>query len=158
VRLYTTHEAAELTGLTVRALRKRIERGQLRAVQNGRYWRIPHTELARVGLLPADPPTPNQPEGTEGTADTAVLLTALAHERATTRHLTQELARLRPLTAQVEQTASELTQVRAAAAAAEARAAHAARAATRVRARATRGTIAAAVIALASTVGRWRKR
>jgi hypothetical protein len=34
----------------VRALRKRIERGQLAAERTGRWWRISHDELVRAGL------------------------------------------------------------------------------------------------------------
>ena len=54
MKTYTTQEAAAATGLSVRALRKRIERGQLRAVQHGRYWRLPHAELERAGLVPSE--------------------------------------------------------------------------------------------------------
>ena len=65
MKTYTTQEAAELTGSTVRALRKRIERGQLRAVQQGRYWRIPHAELERLGLIGSEGTERGQ--GTKGT-------------------------------------------------------------------------------------------
>jgi excisionase family DNA binding protein len=130
VKTYTTQEAAELTGSTVRALRKRIERGQLRAVQRGHYWRIPHSELERCGLI--------GPEGTErgqGTEDLAPILDALERERAERRRLTQEVARLRPLTAQVDRITEDLQRERAERLAAEARAAEAANIADELRER-----------------------
>ena len=134
MRVYTTQEAAKLTGSTVRALRKRIERGQLRAVQHGRYWRIPHSELERAGLL-APSGTPAA-EGTEETsADIPLLLAALERERAERRRLAQELVRLRPLTAQVERVTDDLHRERAGRQAAEARAADATQRAAELRAR-----------------------
>ncbi|MGH2891569.1 MAG: helix-turn-helix domain-containing protein [Solirubrobacteraceae bacterium] len=119
MKTYTTQEAAELTGSSVRALRKRIERGQLRAVQHGRYWRIPHGELERCGLV--------GPEGTQrgqGTDDVTILA-ALERERAECRRLAQEVARLRPLTAHVEQITEDLLRERAERLTADARAAEA---------------------------------
>ena len=120
MRTYTTQEAAELTGSTVRALRKRIERGQLRAVQHGRYWRIPHSELERCGLI--------GPEGTEtvqGTDDLVSVFAALERECAERRRLDQETARLRFLVTHVERITRELQRERAERRAAEARAAEA---------------------------------
>jgi excisionase family DNA binding protein len=116
MKTYTTQEAAELTGSSVRALRKRIERGQLRAVQQGRYWRIPHAELEHLGLI--------GPEGTgrgQGTEGNDVVLAALERERAERRRLAQEVARLRPLTAHVERVTEDLHRERAERLAAEAR-------------------------------------
>jgi excisionase family DNA binding protein len=130
VKTYTTQEAAELTGSSVRALRKRIERGQVRAVQHGRYWRIPHAELERLGLI--------GPEGTErgqGTEGDSAVLAALERERAERRQLAQEVARLRPLTAHVERMTEDLHRERAERLAAEARAAQAASAAEELRER-----------------------
>lgn len=49
VETYSTAEAARLTDTTVRALRKRIERGTLRAVRRDDGWRIPRSELERIG-------------------------------------------------------------------------------------------------------------
>jgi len=128
VKTYTTQQAAELTGSTVRALRKRIERGQLRAVQHGRYWRIPHGELERCGLI--------GPEGTERgheTEDPDLVLAALERERSERQRLAQEVARLRPLTAHVEQITEDLHRERAERLAAEARAAAAAELADELR-------------------------
>jgi len=85
---YTTAEAARLTGTTVRALRKRIERGTLRAARGGEGWRIPRSELERAGLH-ISPPVP----ATELVAELA----------ETIRSQERELAALRALPAKVEQ-------------------------------------------------------
>jgi hypothetical protein len=54
VRSFTIPEAAEATGLTQKALRVRIEQGQVRAVvREGAPPRIPESELRRAGLLAA---------------------------------------------------------------------------------------------------------
>jgi len=109
---YSTAEAAERTGLSVRALRKRIERDQLRAVQHGRYWRIPVSELERAGLVP--PQGTDSAQGTEGTdPGISATLAALEHTQAENVQLRQELTRLRPLPAEVERTADELHRERA---------------------------------------------
>ncbi len=85
---YTTAEAARLTGTTVRALRKRIERGTLRAARAGEGWRIPHSELERAGLHISAP----------------VPATELVRELAETiRRQERELIALRALPAKVEQ-------------------------------------------------------
>lgn len=47
----TIREAADLTGLTVKALRLRVEREQLRSVLKDGRRRIPVSELVRHGLL-----------------------------------------------------------------------------------------------------------
>ena len=53
MRSFTISEAAEATGLTQRALRARVEQGQVRAVlRDGVPPRIPESELRRAGLLP----------------------------------------------------------------------------------------------------------
>jgi excisionase family DNA binding protein len=52
-RVYTVAEAAELTGATVKAIRNRCDRGQLRTVKRGGIRLIPLTELQRAGLLEA---------------------------------------------------------------------------------------------------------
>jgi excisionase family DNA binding protein len=85
---YTTAEAARLTGTTVRALRKRIERGTLRAARAGEGWRIPRSELERAGLHISAP----------------VPATELVRELAETiRRQERELIALRALPAKVEQ-------------------------------------------------------
>ena len=121
MRTYTTQEAAELTGSTVRALRKRIERGQLLAVQHGRYWRIPHSELERCGLIGPDGGT----EAAQRPGDLVAVFAALERERAERRRLDQEIALLRFLTAHVVRITKRLQGERAERLAAEARAADA---------------------------------
>jgi hypothetical protein len=51
VKTYTIREAAELCGVTVVAMRKRVDRGGVRAVLSEGTRRIPHSELERAGLL-----------------------------------------------------------------------------------------------------------
>ncbi len=46
----TIAEAAEATGLTKKAIRNRVDRGQLRAVLRDGVRRIPRSELDRAGL------------------------------------------------------------------------------------------------------------
>ena len=63
MRSFTISEAAEATGLTQKALRARIERGQVRAVvRQGAAPRIPESELRRAGLLPARDGAPDGEE------------------------------------------------------------------------------------------------
>lgn len=51
-RLLTISEAAALSGLSRRAMAKRVERGSVRSVRNERGWRVvPRTELERLGLI-----------------------------------------------------------------------------------------------------------
>jgi excisionase family DNA binding protein len=51
MRTFTVSEAAELTGLSRKALARRIERGSIRCVVRDGRRRIPVAELVRVGLL-----------------------------------------------------------------------------------------------------------
>ena len=51
MRTYTINEAAQLTGLSQKALARRIERGSLQCVVRDGRRRIPVAELVRVGLL-----------------------------------------------------------------------------------------------------------
>lgn len=51
VETYTIREAAELCGVSVVAMRKRVDRGGVRAVLHEGVRRIPHSELERQGLL-----------------------------------------------------------------------------------------------------------
>jgi hypothetical protein len=64
VRSFTISEAAEATGLTQKALRARIDDGQVRAVfRDGLPPRIPESELTRAGLMRErhGPEPPNAP-------------------------------------------------------------------------------------------------
>jgi excisionase family DNA binding protein len=116
---YTTAEAARLTGTTVRALRKRIERGTLRAARGGGGWRIPRSELERAGLHIAAP------------AAAAELVAELAE---TIRRQERELAALRALPAKVEQHRHTLAALHGERQAAERRAAESAAEADALRA------------------------
>lgn len=51
MKTYTISEAAELTGLSRKALARRVERGSLRCVVRDGRRRIPVAELVRAGLL-----------------------------------------------------------------------------------------------------------
>lgn len=62
--MLTVSEAAKRTGLSKTAIRRRIQRGTLRAVQRAGEWRIAEVELRLRGLVP-------------GTVDEAALLTQL---------------------------------------------------------------------------------
>jgi hypothetical protein len=69
VSSFTIAEAAEATGLTQKALRARIEEGQVRAVvREGAAPRIPESELRRTGLLPAREQAPGPADGARGAA------------------------------------------------------------------------------------------
>jgi hypothetical protein len=116
-------QAGEHTRSSVRALRKRIERGQLRAVQHGRYRKIPHAELERVGMLTPEGTTRGQE--TKGTEGPDVVLAELDRIRAERQRLTQELARLRPLPEQVDRVTENLHRERAERMTAEAQASEA---------------------------------
>lgn len=50
---FTIAEAAEAAGITKKAMRNRVDRGQVRAVLRDGIRRIPRSELQRVGLLGA---------------------------------------------------------------------------------------------------------
>jgi hypothetical protein len=54
MRTYTISEAAQVTGLSQKAIARRIERGSLRCVVRDGRRRIPLAELVRVGLLEND--------------------------------------------------------------------------------------------------------
>ncbi len=62
-RLLTVADAAAATGLSQKALRRRVDRGTLRAVHDADGRRmLPRAELARAGLL-AEPGKPGSPGG-----------------------------------------------------------------------------------------------
>src|SRR5215217_7782553 len=53
-RNLTISEAAELTGLSRKAMARRVERGSVRSVLRSGRRLIPRSELVRVGLVPAE--------------------------------------------------------------------------------------------------------
>jgi excisionase family DNA binding protein len=116
VRTYTISEAAELTGVSRKAIARRVERGSLRSVvRNGRR-RIPRSELARAGLLedgsqraprngPASPPLPHPGAGGElaEVERPEDMLTSLFREVLDRfERQSQEIAQYRALTVQAE--------------------------------------------------------
>jgi len=116
LRTYTITEAADLTGLSRKAIARRVERGSLRSVvRNGRR-RIPRSELVRNGLLedtekrpPADGPSspllPRPGAGTdlEATGSNEDMLATLFREVLDRfERQSQEIAQFRALTVQAE--------------------------------------------------------
>jgi excisionase family DNA binding protein len=116
MRTYTITEAADLTGLSRKAIARRVERGSLRSVvRNGRR-RIPRSELARAGLLEegearpreGDPAAPFLPRPATGgvpaeTGTTEDMLAGLFREVLDRfERQSQEIAQYRALTVQAE--------------------------------------------------------
>ena len=116
MRTYTITEAAELTGLSRKAIARRVERGSLRSVvRNGRR-RIPRSELVRSGLLDegdqrpreGDPAAPFLPRPASGgalaeTGTTEDMLATLFREVLDRfERQSQEIAQYRALTVQAE--------------------------------------------------------
>ena len=116
MRTYTITEAADLTGLSRKAIARRVERGSLRSVvRNGRR-RIPRSELVRNGLLadaekrppaggPSAPLLPRPGASTElaETGGTEDMLAALFREVLDRfERQSQEIAQYRALTVQAE--------------------------------------------------------
>ena len=116
MRTYTITEAADLTGMSRKAISRRVERGSLRSVvRNGRR-RIPRSELVRNGLLedtekrpPADGPSspllPRPGAGTdlEATGSNEDMLATLFREVLDRfERQSQEIAQYRALTVQAE--------------------------------------------------------
>jgi excisionase family DNA binding protein len=128
MRTYTISEAAELTGLSRKAISRRIERGSLRSlVRNGRR-RIPRSELVRAGLLLEDAegapeldpralllPRPAPAADLEETGRAEELLVALVRELLDrVERQASEVAQMRALTVQAEslRLTNELTDLR----------------------------------------------
>jgi excisionase family DNA binding protein len=115
VRTYTITEAADLTGLSRKAIARRVERGSLRSVVRSGRRRIPRTELERAGLLDGgeqhppdgDPAAPFLPrpssEALAETTSTEDMLAALFREVLDRfERQSQEIAQYRALTVQAE--------------------------------------------------------
>jgi excisionase family DNA binding protein len=116
LRTYTITEAAEATGVSRKAIARRVERGSLRSVvRNGRR-RIPRSELVRAGLLgdghaepreddPAAPflprPAPGGALAETGTSED-MLATLFREVLDRFERQSQEIAQYRALTVQAE--------------------------------------------------------
>jgi len=116
LRTYTITEAADATGLSRKAIARRVERGSLRSViRNGRR-RIPRSELMRAGLLgegdseprEGDPAAPFLPHPAAGSAlaETGggedMLATLFREVLDRFERQSQEIAQYRALTVQAE--------------------------------------------------------
>ena len=105
-RSLTITEAAELTGLSRKAIARRVERGSVRSVLRSGRRLIPRSELARVGLLPSE-----GNGGSEMLADLAVgESVALASEDIGEQSLLEVL--VRELIDRVQRQAGELAHYR----------------------------------------------
>jgi excisionase family DNA binding protein len=129
VRTYTVSEAAELTGLSRKAVARRIERGSLRCVVRDGRRRIPHAELVRAGLVDDEEHVDEEfdprfllPEGARPHGDLPVPYDANQTLAAVIRELfdrferqAAELANFRALTVQAEslRVTSEIGDLRA---------------------------------------------
>jgi excisionase family DNA binding protein len=127
MRTFTISEVAEITGVSRKAIARRVERGSLRSVvRNGRR-RIPRSELVRAGLLEeGDEGTPNldpgsplvplpSPGGLELAGGPQDVLAALVRELLDRlERQSAEVAQLRALTVEAEslRRSSELADLR----------------------------------------------
>jgi excisionase family DNA binding protein len=116
LRTYTITEAAEASGLSRKAIARRVERGSLRSVMRNGRRRIPRSELMRAGLLgegdhpprEGDPAAPFLPHPAPGSAlaETGTsedLLASLFREVLDRfERQSQEIAQYRALTVQAE--------------------------------------------------------
>jgi hypothetical protein len=100
--LYTLAQAAERTGLTLRALRKRADRGSLETVKRAGVRYVSHAELRRAGLLSGQGLAPGQ-------LDTAVSESPGSELLERLERLAAENGRLKALTAIAESTEQALT-------------------------------------------------
>lgn len=96
---YTIAEAAELTGLTKKAVRNRVDRGQLRSVLRDGMRRIPRSELDRAGLTDEAALRHEAPEAASVASDTTTVIRELVDRL---ERQASEIAQLRVLTVQAE--------------------------------------------------------
>jgi len=102
VETLTIAEAADATGLTKKAIRNRVDRGQLRAVLRDGVRRIPRSELDRTRLSEAgggaairQEAAPGQGQEASGWSELLERLERQAGELAELRTLTREAESLR---------------------------------------------------------------
>lgn len=102
-RTYTIAEAAELTGLTRKALARRVERGSLQSLVRGGRRMIPHAELVRAGLVV---------DGEGGEPVAADSAAALGSEDVAATDLSLVASLMRELMDRLERQAGEIAQFR----------------------------------------------
>jgi hypothetical protein len=113
VETYSISEAAEATNLTKKAMRNRVDRGQLRFVLRDGVRRIPRSELERAGLnvsrdrgspeaAERQGAAPGQPTPPDAMAEVLDRLERQAGELAELRVLTREADSLREERARLE--------------------------------------------------------
>ena len=102
-RTYTIAEAAELTGLTRKALARRVERGSLQSLVRGGRRMIPHAELVRTGLI-LDGESGERPAATDAPAG--------GGEDITGTDLSLVASLMRELMDRLERQAGEIAQFR----------------------------------------------
>jgi hypothetical protein len=108
MRTLTITEAAEATGATVKAIRNRCDRGQLRFVLQRGVRRIPLSELQRAGLLEGE--LGEELEAGERTDGAAVRELVSRELLAELGRAQAELGRVRALTERTESTERELRE------------------------------------------------
>jgi len=102
-RTLTIREASEATGLTVRALRSRCDRGSLRFVVRDGLRRIPYSELLRTGLAEAGNGASAQQEQPRSTSSEAASTSDVILEMAKRLELQgEQIGAMRQLTQQAE--------------------------------------------------------
>jgi excisionase family DNA binding protein len=128
-RTYTIGEAAELTGLSRKAIARRVERGSLQSLVRGGRRMIPRAELARAGLIPEEgevddgtmspgsalAPHPSSANDHGGTGETAALAAVVRELVDRLERQAAEIAQFRALTAEAEslRLSRELGELRA---------------------------------------------
>ena len=102
-RTLTIREASDATGLTVRALRSRCDRGSLRFVVRDGLRRIPYSELLRTGLAEAGNGASAQQEQPRSTSSEAASTSDVILEMAKRLELQgEQIGAMRQLTQQAE--------------------------------------------------------
>lgn len=86
---YTLKEASELTGVSLAAMRKKADRGQLRTVLRDGVRRVPRSELDRHGL----PIEPRPAPASEVVGELLARLEQQAAELVTLRQLPERISR-----------------------------------------------------------------
>jgi hypothetical protein len=112
-RVLTATEAAAATGLTVRAIRRRLDRGTLQHVKRDGVRLIPRSELERHGLL-GGPATVEPDQRGRGSSDVAIVVRELRLElRAVVERATTAEGRAMVAESAVEGAQLEVFQTRA---------------------------------------------